>query len=77
MLVRRVQSAPGMLTNTTDEALATKDHVLDEAPERPSEPDAEPDPSTPSSLLVPEAKAIRVLVDEAAASRLYFTGEPQ
>jgi 6-phosphogluconolactonase len=40
-------------------------------------PDAEPDPSTPSSLLVPEAKAIRVLVDEAAASRLYFTGEPQ
>jgi 6-phosphogluconolactonase len=40
-------------------------------------PDAEPDPLTPSSLLVPEAKAIRVLVDEAAASRLYFTGEPQ
>lgn len=40
-------------------------------------PDAEPDPSTPSSLLVPEAKTITVLVDEAAASRLYFTGEPQ
>ncbi len=40
-------------------------------------PDAEPDPSTPSSLLVPEAKAITVLVDEAAASHLYFTGEPQ
>ena len=35
------------------------------------------DPSTPSSLLVPEARAISVLVDEAAASRLYFTGEPQ
>jgi 6-phosphogluconolactonase len=40
-------------------------------------PDAEPDPSTPASLLVPEAKAITVLVDEAAAARLYFTGEPQ
>jgi len=40
-------------------------------------PDAEPDPATPSSLLAPEAKAITVLVDEAAASRLYFTGEPQ
>jgi 6-phosphogluconolactonase len=40
-------------------------------------PDAEPDPATPSSLLVPEADAISVLVDEAAASRLYFTGEPQ
>ncbi len=40
-------------------------------------PDAEPDPSTPASLLVPEAKAITVLVDDAAASRLYFTGEPQ
>jgi 6-phosphogluconolactonase len=40
-------------------------------------PDAEPDPSTPASLLVPEAKAITVLLDEAAASRLYFTGEPQ
>jgi 6-phosphogluconolactonase len=40
-------------------------------------PDAEPDPSTPSSLLVPEAKAITVLIDEAAASQLYFTGEPQ
>ena len=40
-------------------------------------PDAEPDPATPSSLLVPEAKAITVLVDEAAAARLYFTGEPQ
>lgn len=40
-------------------------------------PDAEPDPSTPSSLLVPEAKAITVLVDDAAASQLHFTGEPQ
>jgi 6-phosphogluconolactonase len=40
-------------------------------------PDAEPDPSTPSSLLVPEAKAITVLLDDAAASHLYFTGEPQ
>jgi 6-phosphogluconolactonase len=40
-------------------------------------PDAEPDPSTPASLLAPEAKSITVLVDEAAASRLYFTGEPQ
>ena len=40
-------------------------------------PDAQPDPATPSSLLVPEASAITVLVDEAAASRLYFTGEPQ
>jgi 6-phosphogluconolactonase len=40
-------------------------------------PDAEPDPSTPSSLLVPEAKAITVLMDDDAASQLYFTGEPQ
>lgn len=40
-------------------------------------PGAEPDPSTPSSLLVPEAKAITVLIDDAAASRLHFTGEPQ
>ena len=40
-------------------------------------PDAEPDPATPSSLLVPEAKNLTVLIDEAAASRLYFTGEPQ
>lgn len=40
-------------------------------------PDANPDTSTPSSLLVPEADAITVLVDDAAASRLYFTGEPQ
>ncbi len=40
-------------------------------------PDADPDPGTPSSLLVPEAKSITVLVDDAAASRLYFTGEPQ
>jgi 6-phosphogluconolactonase len=40
-------------------------------------PDAEPSPSTPSSLLVPEAKSIRVLVDDAAASQLHFTGEPQ
>jgi 6-phosphogluconolactonase len=40
-------------------------------------PDAEPDPQTPSSLLVPEARSITVLVDEAAASQLHFTGEPQ
>jgi 6-phosphogluconolactonase len=40
-------------------------------------PDAEPDPSTPSSLLVPEAKSITVLIDDAAASHLNFTGEPQ
>jgi 6-phosphogluconolactonase len=40
-------------------------------------PDAEPDPATPSSLLVPEAKVISVLIDDAAGSRLYFTGEPQ
>jgi 6-phosphogluconolactonase len=40
-------------------------------------PDAEPDPSTPSSLLVPEAKVITVLIDDAAAAQLHFTGEPQ
>ncbi len=40
-------------------------------------PNAEPDPATPSSLLVPEAKAITVLIDDAAASQLDFTGEPQ
>lgn len=40
-------------------------------------PDAEPDPATPSSLLVPEAKVISVLIDDAAASQLRFTGEPQ
>ena len=40
-------------------------------------PEAEPDPSTPSSLLVPEAKSITVLIDDAAASHLNFTGEPQ
>jgi 6-phosphogluconolactonase len=40
-------------------------------------PDAEPDPSTPSSLLVPEARSITVLIDDAAASHLNFTGEPQ
>jgi 6-phosphogluconolactonase len=56
--------------------LATGDSKAD-AIARAFGPDAEPDPSTPSSLLVPEAKAITVLVDEAAASRLYFTGEPQ
>jgi hypothetical protein len=26
---------------------------------------------------VPEARAVTVLIDEAAARRLYFTGEPQ
>jgi 6-phosphogluconolactonase len=40
-------------------------------------PDAEPDPATPASLLVPEANVISVLIDDAAASQLYFTGEPQ
>ncbi len=40
-------------------------------------PGAEPEPSTPSSLLVPEAKSITVLIDDAAASQLNFTGEPQ
>jgi 6-phosphogluconolactonase len=40
-------------------------------------PDAEPDPATPSSLLVPEAKVITVLIDDGAASHLFFTGEPQ
>jgi 6-phosphogluconolactonase len=33
-------------------------------------PDAKPDPGTPSSLLVSEAKEISVLMDEAAAGRL-------
>ena len=33
-------------------------------------PDADPDPATPASLLVPEAKLITVLVDEAAAARV-------
>jgi 6-phosphogluconolactonase len=56
--------------------LATGDAKAD-AIARAFGPDAEPDPSTPASLLVPEARAISVLVDEAAASRLYFTGEPQ
>jgi 6-phosphogluconolactonase len=56
--------------------LATGDSKAD-AIARAFGPDAEPDPATPSSLLVPEAGAISVLVDEAAASRLYFTGEPQ
>jgi 6-phosphogluconolactonase len=56
--------------------LATGDSKAD-AVARAFGPDAEPDPSTPSSLLVPEANAITVLVDDAAASRLYFTGEPQ
>ena len=56
--------------------LATGDSKAD-AIARAFGPDAEPDPSTPSSLLVPEADAITVLVDDAAASRLYFTGEPQ
>jgi 6-phosphogluconolactonase len=56
--------------------LATGDSKAD-AIARAFGPDAEPDPSTPSSLLVPEAKAITVLMDDAAASRLYFTGEPQ
>jgi 6-phosphogluconolactonase len=40
-------------------------------------PEAHPDPATPSSLVVPEAKAITVLIDDGAASQLFFTGEPQ
>jgi 6-phosphogluconolactonase len=56
--------------------LATGDSKAD-AVARAFGPDADPDPATPSSLLVPEAKSITVLVDDAAASRLYFTGEPQ
>jgi 6-phosphogluconolactonase len=56
--------------------LATGDGKAD-AIARAFGPDAEPNPATPSSLLVPEANAITVLIDEAAASRLYFTGEPQ
>ena len=44
---------------------------------RRSGPTPSPIRRRPSSLLVPEAKAITVLVDEAAASHLYFTGEPQ
>ncbi len=56
--------------------LATGDSKAD-AIARAFGPDADPDPGTPSSLLVPEAKSITVLVDDAAASRLYFTGEPQ
>jgi 6-phosphogluconolactonase len=39
-------------------------------------PGAEPDPETPASLLVPEAKQITVLCDEAAASRVH-AGEPR
>lgn len=39
-------------------------------------PGSEPDPATPASLLVPEAKQITVLVDEAAASRLRM-GDPR
>jgi 6-phosphogluconolactonase len=39
-------------------------------------PGAEPDPQTPASLLVPEAKQITVLCDEAAASRVH-AGEPR
>ena len=56
--------------------LATGDSKAD-AIARAFGPDAEPDPATPSSLLVPEAKAISVLLDDAAAAHLYFTGEPQ
>jgi 6-phosphogluconolactonase len=56
--------------------LATGDAKAD-AIARAFGPDAEPDPQTPSSLVVPEAQAITVLIDEAAAGRLYLTGEPQ
>jgi 6-phosphogluconolactonase len=56
--------------------LATGDSKAD-AVARAFGPDAEPDPATPASLLVPEAESIAVLVDDAAGSRLYFTGEPQ
>jgi 6-phosphogluconolactonase len=48
-----------------------------EAVARAFGPDAQPDPQTPASLLVPEAEAISVLLDEAAATQLHFTGEPQ
>jgi 6-phosphogluconolactonase len=56
--------------------LATGDAKAD-AIARAFGPDAQPDPQTPSSLVVPEARAVTVLIDEAAARRLYFTGEPQ
>jgi 6-phosphogluconolactonase len=56
--------------------LATGDSKAD-AIARAFGPDAEPDPATPSSLLVPEAKVISVLIDDAAAAHLYLTGEPQ
>ncbi|MGZ4243188.1 MAG: 6-phosphogluconolactonase [Solirubrobacteraceae bacterium] len=56
--------------------LATGDSKAD-AVARAFGPDAEPDPQTPASLLVPEAKVISVLLDDAAASHLSFTGEPQ
>jgi len=56
--------------------LATGDSKAD-AVARAFGPGAEPDPATPASLLVPEAASLAVLLDDAAASRLYFTGEPQ
>jgi 6-phosphogluconolactonase len=56
--------------------LATGDAKAD-AIARAFGPDAEPDPQTPSSLVVPEARAVTVLIDEAATGQLYFTGEPQ
>jgi 6-phosphogluconolactonase len=56
--------------------LATGDSKA-EAVARAFGPEAEPDPDTPASLLVPEAKTISVLLDDAAASQLHFTGEPQ
>jgi 6-phosphogluconolactonase len=40
-------------------------------------PHAEPDPANPASLLVPMAEDLSVLIDDAAAAQLYFTGEPQ
>jgi 6-phosphogluconolactonase len=39
-------------------------------------PGADPDPATPASLLVPEAKLITVLADDAAAAHVR-AGEPQ
>jgi 6-phosphogluconolactonase len=56
--------------------LATGDAKAD-AIARAFGPDAEPDPQTPSSLVVPEAQAITVLIDEAGGGRLSFPGEPQ
>jgi 6-phosphogluconolactonase len=75
--VPRISMTLPMLTGAHQIVLLATGQSKADAIARAFGPDAEPDPSTPSSLLVPEARAISVLVDEAAASRLYFTGEPQ